>query len=267
MTRKVYTCPNCQANVRSSKAFVRHLLEEAGPHGVTTNDFLRAGAGSRFGARIFDLRHKHGIHIEETSIDGGSVYKLAAQPSGHQAAADAGMAAEPARIPVHRGQEVVAWATVDAADAGLSRYFWRLSDRGYVIRSCGSGHVRMHRSIMGVSDPETLVDHINRDRLDNRRENLRIVTRQGNAENRSPRKRSASGIRGVSWAGDRWRAEVCIDGHKHFLGYYADKEEAGAVASAFRAKHMQHAVEPSSSSGSAAGQLTRNAIFGWEDAA
>lgn len=49
-----------------SAKFVLHLLREAGPdRGVTTNEFLLAGAGSRFGGRILELR-EHG-HVIETS--------------------------------------------------------------------------------------------------------------------------------------------------------------------------------------------------------
>lgn len=103
MTARRYVCPNCQAPLRSTRALVRHLLEEAGPHGVTTNDFLRAGAGSRFGARIHELRHEDGLSITEASIDSGSVYKLAGQPSGHHATADTGMAAAPTALPSRSG--------------------------------------------------------------------------------------------------------------------------------------------------------------------
>ncbi|MBX5461660.1 MAG: hypothetical protein IRZ28_11290, partial [Steroidobacteraceae bacterium] len=71
-------CPRCQAPLRSSKALVRHLLEEAGEHGVTTSEFLAAGAGPRFGARIHELRHKDGLRIDQAPLpDGGAVYRLA----------------------------------------------------------------------------------------------------------------------------------------------------------------------------------------------
>lgn len=62
---KSYQCPNCGRRVTTQLAYVRHLLEEAGGKGVTTNEFLRWGAGSRFGARVHELRHNHQLFITE----------------------------------------------------------------------------------------------------------------------------------------------------------------------------------------------------------
>jgi hypothetical protein len=61
------TCPNCHQPFGTQHDYVRHLLEEAGSNGVTTNEFLRAGAGSRFGARIHELRHQDGLYITEVN--------------------------------------------------------------------------------------------------------------------------------------------------------------------------------------------------------
>ncbi len=72
-----YVCPDCRIVLRSSKDLVRHRLEEAGPHGVSTADFLRAGCGSRFGARIHELRHEEGLRIDERYLrPGSSLYTL-----------------------------------------------------------------------------------------------------------------------------------------------------------------------------------------------
>lgn len=74
-----YRCPNCAAPLRTAKALVRHLLEEAGGRGVSTSEFLRAGCGSRFGARIHELRHDEGLGITERYLrPGSSLYRLAA---------------------------------------------------------------------------------------------------------------------------------------------------------------------------------------------
>jgi len=61
---------------------------------------------------------------------------------------------------------------------------WHLS-LGYAKASINGGSVGMHRIIMGVTDPRMVVDHINQDKLDNRRTNLRVVTRGANNQNRS----------------------------------------------------------------------------------
>ena len=62
-------CPNCGAIGATQRDYVRHLLQEAhaAGRGVTTNQFLQWGAGSRFGARIHELRHDEGRTIVETN--------------------------------------------------------------------------------------------------------------------------------------------------------------------------------------------------------
>lgn len=65
----------------------------------------------------------------------------------------------------------------------LMRYSWHYRD-GYAITKIKGKEVRMHRLVMGTTDPDVIVDHINRDRLDNRRENLREFTLVQNANNR-----------------------------------------------------------------------------------
>lgn len=84
---KRYVCPNCAATLRTAKALVRHLLEEAGETGVTTNGFLRAGCGSRFGARIHELRHDEGLRIDERYLrPGASLYRLISDGALREAA-------------------------------------------------------------------------------------------------------------------------------------------------------------------------------------
>lgn len=111
------------------------------------------------------------------------------------------------RIPLKNRQgEVVARAIVDAeAFDFLSQWTWHLG-HGYATRTVyiGGGAdgakfitVHMHRLVFGVGMGGPHIDHINRDRLDNRRANLRIVTRAQQSQNLSPRQ-GTSRFRGVS---------------------------------------------------------------------
>ena len=77
-------------------------------------------------------------------------------------------------------------------------------------------------------DNDNVIDHINRDRLDNRKNNLRIATHQQNTINRSVQSNNISNIPGVSWRKDRnkWRAYIAVNKKQISLGMFKTKEEA-----------------------------------------
>lgn len=127
-------------------------------------------------------------------------------------------------IPLTKQQFVL----VDAADfAALSRWKWSYSD-GYAIRGFRiggrAGMLKIHRVVVGVDDPRVQVDHRDRNRLDCRRENLRIATVTQNNRNRSIGRRNASGFKGVVWDADRnkWRAQIGFNHRFYILGRYDD---------------------------------------------
>jgi len=66
----------------------------------------------------------------------------------------------------------------------LMNHSWYYRD-GYALAKINSKEIRMHRYIMDVNDPELIVDHKDRNRLNNTRENLRIINYLENANNRS----------------------------------------------------------------------------------
>ena len=127
---------------------------------------------------------------------------------------------------------------VDDEDYGyLSQFSWRASrdhDRQtrYAVRwSCASHKMRkeiqMHREILGLTDPKQKVDHINGNRLDNRRENLRVVTDSQNHMNRV-KSWGSSKYKGVmrSKVGKPWRAMIGRDLQSYHLGCFTDEVDA-----------------------------------------
>ncbi len=133
------------------------------------------------------------------------------------------MPAEPTslavRIPVHRGGVAVAYALVDPTDAHLADRRWRAHPKGYVQ---GDGSTLLHREVLGLIKGDGIeVDHINRDKLDCRRSNLRILTHAQNRQNNDPSGNqtwrgggTSSRHRGVSWDKRRgkWKASVTVGG-------------------------------------------------------
>lgn len=138
------------------------------------------------------------------------------------------------RLPLYnRKNEVVGEALVDDTDYGwLSQWTWRRNSCGYAVRGkVINGRytlIFMHRAIMGMPPSEGLeVDHKNRNRLDNRRGNLRWVTDQESVCNRQ--RWSNSGWRGVHKEGNKYHAQISVGGRTQSLGYH-NTDVAAALA-------------------------------------
>lgn len=146
-------------------------------------------------------------------------------------------------VPVRRARVVVTVAVIDDCDADLvlSRV-WRLSC-GYALASVDqTTNVLMHRLILDAP-PGLVTDHINGNKLDNRRENLRLGTQAMNCQNLPARAQGTSPYRGVSWRTEknRWAAQCRFNNKVHHLGYFHDELEAARVAAEFRRQHMPFA--------------------------
>lgn len=123
------------------------------------------------------------------------------------------------------------FALVDADDIEIvahSTWAARLDGRIlYAYRSYDQGpHRFMHRAIMDAADGE-LVDHINGNGLDNRRQNLRLVTSQQNRMNiLAPR--GMSGYIGVSWHKrlNKWQVLMKVNGKAIYVGVFCCPIEA-----------------------------------------
>lgn len=151
-------------------------------------------------------------------------------------------------LPVFQSGRLVAEAVIDEDQASLRRYRWSFH-KGYANRRSDGCRIPLHRVVLGdPPQPGLIADHINRDRLDNRRANLRWVTVAQSSHNKGPQRRNRTGLRGLTYQGKSspgrpWQACVRLNGKLHSLGYYADPLDAARVASAWRRAHMSHAVE------------------------
>lgn len=146
------------------------------------------------------------------------------------------------QIPVRTKDGWVA-ARIDPADLPVvAGYAWRLSSYGYAVRSetWPGGHrgVFMHVEIARPPDGMQ-VDHINLDKLDNRRANLRVVTPAQNAQNLPAW--SATGYRNV-YRTKNGRYMVQFSKPYAYHGVYATPEEAADVAARVRAERLPYAV-------------------------
>lgn len=98
-------------------------------------------------------------------------------------------------------------------------------------------HNYLYRFILGVTKPESIVDHINHNVLDNRRCNLRITNKSINEQNRSgANKNNKCGFRNVYFVKNykKWCVNFCINKKTVVFGYYDTLKEAVKVADAKR---------------------------------
>lgn len=123
---------------------------------------------------------------------------------------------------------------ISAEDEALLGMKWRKNRGGYYLTTLHKDGERydffLHRIIafrmFGVwLSSADIVDHINRDRCDNRRSNLRIV---GPSENRQNNQRR--GNSGATKVGNKWQAQISLKGKFYYLGLHETREVAVALA-------------------------------------
>ena len=146
-----------------------------------------------------------------------------------------------AYIPLTNGYEAV----IDADDAHMVAAFnWyaavtRRSDGSirsvYAVRAgegarCNGKTILMHRVILGGPIGMSC-DHRDGNGLNNRRDNLRAATPQQNSFNQRIGTNSTTGVKGVGWhkAMGKWRADIMVDGKKHYLGCFDTVDDASTA--------------------------------------
>lgn len=133
------------------------------------------------------------------------------------------------RIPLSGGHGKGLYALVDDDDYDrLSNHSWCMDvGGGYPMTRTGKKNYRMHRMVM--STPRGMyIDHINRDKLDNRKSNLRVVTNSQNMLNTGMYSNNTSGHKGVTYSSrdKRWIAQVKINYKNIILGRFNNIDDA-----------------------------------------
>ena len=142
------------------------------------------------------------------------------------------------RIPLTQGKEAV---VDNEAAEWLNQHSWCYDkSNGYALRAFYKGtwgkgkyvKVYMHRAILehtGINLRNLKTDHRNRNKLDNRKANLRTATNSQNGQNRTKQKGASSQYLGVHWyrAYGKWMAKTTnANGESVFLGYFENEIEA-----------------------------------------
>lgn len=130
------------------------------------------------------------------------------------------------KIPLTKGK----YAIVDDDDYDfLSIHKW-CTNNGYASTTISGRVMFMHRHLLSIGKGE-MGDHINRNKLDNRRANLRVCSVTGNNRNRGIQKNNKSGYKGVVYVKNprslkKWKAILRTNGRSLSLGYFNSKVSA-----------------------------------------
>lgn len=125
-------------------------------------------------------------------------------------------------------------AMINFDDYDLRGFRWKYNPKtGYAFTHVGTEIVYLHRFVasrMGLDLDPKVVDHIDGDRLNNCRSNLRSATRSENAMNRRKQKNNTSGRVGVyQLPNGKWNPQIKVNGKTKSLGRYDEFEEACRV--------------------------------------
>jgi hypothetical protein len=114
----------------------------------------------------------------------------------------------------------------------VSKNRWQLSDNGYARRTIKVKGVYkgllLHRFILGITDRKIWTDHINQNKLDCRKSNLRACTASQNKQNIGVRSHNVSRYKGVEYRKDdgRYTVRIGIDGKMLCLGSFKNPIDA-----------------------------------------
>lgn len=133
------------------------------------------------------------------------------------------------KVPLTKG----AFASVDDVDYHriMAVGSWCLTQSGYAVhwytdpQTGKRKALYMHRFIMDAT-PDLQVDHINRDRLNNTRANLRFATRSQNQANKALQSNNSSLFKGVVWNQGKWESRIYYARKKLHLGRFESAERA-----------------------------------------
>lgn len=138
-------------------------------------------------------------------------------------------------IPLTKGQ----FAIVDDIDADLAELKWQYGSKGYAIKHNKTSEdykrktILIHRVILSRILGRELkigeqVDHIDRNKLNNTRDNLRLTNNNGNQHNQTKYRNNVTGFKGVSYQKitRKYRSLITINRKQIHLGYYNTPEEA-----------------------------------------
>lgn len=109
----------------------------------------------------------------------------------------------------------------------VSGCYWFVNSFGYALAWEDGKFIRMHRRLVNCMG-DKVVDHINHNKSDNRKKNLRVCENWENQFNQPLQKSNTSGYKGVDFhfCKRKWRARIRVKGERIELGHFPTAEQA-----------------------------------------
>ena len=112
----------------------------------------------------------------------------------------------------------------------INKYNWCIDKNKTVVSGsyCFNGALKKIHTLITECQKPNVVDHINNNRCDNRKANLRVCTQHQNSMNCATPINNTSGYKGVSWSKrkNKWRAYIKYNYKQIYLGLYNNKTDA-----------------------------------------
>lgn len=126
----------------------------------------------------------------------------------------------------------------------LKNHCWRLGTTGYAECKEYNKGIKFHIEVMGKREG-LVIDHINRNKLDNRKCNLRFTTETVNHINSGIPINNSSGVKGVAKTnnGEKWQAYISVNKQRFYLGNYDTIEEAAEARRKAEEKYHKPLLE------------------------
>jgi len=128
----------------------------------------------------------------------------------------------------------------------VKKYSWYLNSHNYVATNQGNFGKKLHRLILHAKGIELDGDHFDRNKLNNQRSNLRLLTTVENNYNSSLRKDNSSGHIGVTWnlMAKKWQAQIQVDRKLKYLGLCKNINDAILLRQNAEKKYVKIKIYP-----------------------
>lgn len=124
----------------------------------------------------------------------------------------------------------------------LKQYTWTKDAYGYASASIKRCRKKFHVQVMGKKEGY-VIDHIDQNKLNNQKNNLRFATKAGNAANSKLSKNNTSGVKGVTRYRNKWHSQITVNGRNIHLGNYDTIEEAAEARKKAEEKYFKPLFE------------------------